>query len=135
MPAGFEELLGATNVPINAPVSGLKRSTAPVLPSATYRFPSGPMASPSEETTPPVKVSFCAPVYQLYEDAWLELGLPYPLLIKISARAAGAQRPDIHSAKMASPRFGWRTACRAVPLPVPLSKSDSFRCCDMFMPS
>ncbi len=69
MPFGFEELLGTTNVLRNAPLDGLKRSTAPVPPSATYRFPSGPMATPSEDTRPLVNVSLGAPVYKLYEDA------------------------------------------------------------------
>jgi len=70
------------------------------------------MATPSEDTRPLVKVNLGAPVYMLYEDAWLELGLPAPLLTKMSARAAGAQRPDMHSAQTAK-----------------------FRCFDIFFPS
>src|ERR1700722_10286994 len=84
---------GLTNVPINAPVEGLKRSTERLTRSATYKFPSGPMVSPCPETVPPLpKVSLYAPVYWLYDFASVVGRVP-PLLMKMSARNAGSHAP------------------------------------------
>src|SRR5271156_4877478 len=62
--------MGGTNVPINIPFEGLKYSTDPLAQSATYKFPSAPMASPSDDNRPPLKVSLYAPVYWLYDHTW-----------------------------------------------------------------
>src|SRR5277367_327231 len=96
MPIGVAPLMGLTNVPINAPDEGLKRNTEAVPTSATYKFPSGPMASPCDATRPPVKVSLSAPVIWLYDHTW-----PAPLLTKMSPCAAGTNAPATSTANAA----------------------------------
>src|ERR1039458_5255589 len=71
------------------------------MPSATYKLPSHPMASPFDDARPPLKVSLYAPVYWLYDHTWLAWGGCAPLLTKMSPRAAGSHRQDISTTSAA----------------------------------